>query len=72
MTIKELKEVKVVLDEHLTDAVRKILFDFYKTNGIMPSGINTSIDLVEIKLDYNEDPISSCIDVVVKSNFNLA
>lgn len=71
MTIKELQEKKFELDKDLTEAVNKIINNFYKTNGIAPSGINTYIELIEVKVDTEAKPISSHIDITVKSNFNI-
>lgn len=72
MTIKELQEAKIKLDKELTESVRSIVDSFYKTNGIVPNNIITSIELTEVKVDYDTEPISSHISVSVKSNFKLA
>lgn len=72
MTIKELQQAKVELDKDLTKAVNEIINNFYKTNGIGPSGISTYLELIEVKLDTEDKPISWHIDITVKSNFNLA
>ncbi|SBV92028.1 hypothetical protein [uncultured Dysgonomonas sp.] len=72
MTIKELQQAKVELDKDLTKSVNDIINNFYKTNGIIPSGITASIELIEVKIDTEAKPISSHIDITVKSKFNLA